>query len=384
MKIIKLLCIILLSAVTSAGIFYLIYELFVLPKRQGTAKVEKTVKLDNSLLAALIIVEGNEYVGSGFFAKLNGKTYLFSNIHVLMGNSQVTFADRNGKTYKPVKAEAAKDRDIVRLEVAKTPTQVFNIITPQIIETPVVVCGNPHGGKVLRNLPGKLIGIGPKRVETDAKFVSGNSGGPIINKDGVVGIATFVFKATVDWTSTNTPFAEVRRFGYRLDNVPEWLPIDTKKFLKQGNFIDRRLRQLYELDKILMIWVMDPYWSELPVHNLLSGSLRQWIIDHNFHRDQHLRQFNSATEYGFTKGEEVQINSQMQMQLKIEAEELMTALSSFITVPLKKWHIPYFESGWEDVKLLVKNYLKGIEYSKDAWLNVNPIRSYNPHEEVEF
>ena len=319
MKITTLLFVILLSAITSVGLFYLVNEFNLFQKKQGTEKVGKKVTLDNSLLDALILVEGKGGRGSGFFAKLDGKTYLFSNIHVIMGNSKVTFTDRDGKTYKPVKVEVAKDRDIARIEVTDSPTQVFNIISPEIIDIPIVISGNPLGLEVIKNVHGKLVGIGPKRVETDAKFVAGNSGSPIIDGNNqVIGIATFYIELAEKSESKND-FTKIRRFGYRIANVKEWLEIDPKKFMLQGKIISKRQIQLKALKTVLSYWWNDPFWGEIPFESVLIGYFRNWVYEHNNNRIQNAQSLKVADEYGFTKGEQEDINRRMRQQLKNES-----------------------------------------------------------------
>jgi S1-C subfamily serine protease len=45
---------------------------------------------------------------------------------------------------------------------------------------------------VIRTLPGKILGIGPDKIEVDCEFICGNSGGPIVNSDGrLLALASF-------------------------------------------------------------------------------------------------------------------------------------------------------------------------------------------------
>ncbi len=384
MKITTLLFVILLSAVTSIGLFYLVNEFNLLSKDQKTEKVDKKVTLDNSLLDALILVDGKGGRGSGFFAKMDGKKYLFSNIHVIMGSSDISFTDRNGKKYKPVKAAAAEDRDIVRIEMAETPTQVFNIISPQAIDVPIVISGNPLGLEVIKNVHGNLVGIGPKRVETDAKFVSGNSGSPLIDKNNdVVGIATFTVELDEESKDTNS-FTKIRRFGYRIANVKKWLPVDPKKFMLQGKIIKRRKYQLKALKTVLSYWWYNPFWSEIPYESTLTGNLRKWVHDHNYHLEQHRSRLKAANEYGVTKGEEVQINRQMQQHLKNEANVLISALDRFMTVSVEKWHIPFFSKQWEEQKRMAAFLKEKIIRTRNSNLNANSVYRYNLDDDVDY
>jgi hypothetical protein len=90
----------------------------------------------------------------------------------------------------------------------------------------VAVLGNSEGSRVITPLRGKLIGIGPDRIEVDAQFVPGNSGSPIIHVPSgkVIGIATYLIRRRyTDLVDKKEP--AIRRFGYRLDSVKQWQPV---------------------------------------------------------------------------------------------------------------------------------------------------------------
>ena len=85
----------------------------------------------------------------------------------------------------------------------------------------VTILGNSLGSSVITEIKGKITGIGPDLIETDAKFVEGNSGSPIIQtKTGkVIAIATFAMIHRATTLSKDSQFKEIRRFGYRLDTA---------------------------------------------------------------------------------------------------------------------------------------------------------------------
>jgi hypothetical protein len=101
----------------------------------------------------------------------------------------------------------------------------------------VVVLGNAEGQGVINTITGKIVGIGPDRIEIDAPIVHGNSGSPIIHlKSGkVIGVATYLWIKNYD-TTTNEKMAKpvVRRFGYRIDNVKSWQAVDWRSFSAQA------------------------------------------------------------------------------------------------------------------------------------------------------
>lgn len=102
------------------------------------------------------------------------------------------------------------------------------------------VLGNMEGARVIQPLPGKLIGIGPDRIEVTAEFVPGNSGSPIIHvKSGkVIGIATYLLQRRfTELTESNQ--AKVRRFGFRLDSVKQWQGLNWQAFQQDKATMDR-------------------------------------------------------------------------------------------------------------------------------------------------
>src|SRR5204863_3580947 len=101
----------------------------------------------------------------------------------------------------------------------------------------VVVLGNAEGAGVINPIKGRIVGLGPNLVEVDAPFQPGNSGSPIIHlKTGkVIGVATYLTIRKYD-SATKEAIKEpiVRRFGYRLDSVKQWQPVNWQTFYAQA------------------------------------------------------------------------------------------------------------------------------------------------------
>ena len=120
----------------------------------------------------------------------------------------------------------------------------------------VVVLGNSEGAGVVKSIPGKIVGIGPNLVEVDAPFVPGNSGSPIVHlKTGkVIAIATYLLVKKFDpATHAVLKEPEVRRFGFRLDSVKTWQPVNWTQFFAQAAEIQR----IEGLTKDLEVFLMD-------------------------------------------------------------------------------------------------------------------------------
>ncbi len=190
---------------------------------------------------ALVMVEGNKGVGSGFLCKLDGRTYVITNAHVLADNNGVKFTSLDGTSFTTGSSAVAVDHDIVRLEVAAGAPKSFEVMAPldstAKIGDAVMIPGNAEGAQVVHPVEGKIVGIGPNLVEVDAAFVKGNSGSPIVHvaTGKVLGVATYVMQKRVNKdVATGQVVIETRRFGYRIDSVKQWQQIDWRIFFQES------------------------------------------------------------------------------------------------------------------------------------------------------
>jgi hypothetical protein len=179
---------------------------------------------------SLIFVEGADGQGSGFICMLNGKRVLVTNQHVIRGNPAMQFTTLNQAAVKVGPARTATAHDIIVYDVTD-PVPALEATTDFAqsvsVGDEVVVLGNTEGARVIKPLAGKVVGVGPNLVEISSEFLPGNSGSPIIHlKSGkVIGIATYAIVRDVN-SLTGQRQASVRRFGYRLDSVQNWQPVN--------------------------------------------------------------------------------------------------------------------------------------------------------------
>jgi hypothetical protein len=200
-----------------------------------------------------VVVKDGGASGSGFICRGGQKTWLYTNVHVGAGMRNPQFSRLDGSQVRVGAAEAGGSRDVLRLAVTDSvqPLEVLqNLDASARIGDEVVVMGNSGGGGVVTTLPGKLVGIGPDRIEVTAPFIPGNSGSPIVHvpTGKVIGIATYLTKRYDEFSAENArtgkrEVATVRRFGYRLDGIEKWEAINWAAFHAEAE----QLRQISAL-----------------------------------------------------------------------------------------------------------------------------------------
>lgn len=205
------------------------------PETQAT-----TADLVKTYRNSLIFVTGTNGAGSGFLAKYGTNSFLFTNAHVAAGVRGAAFKTLDGAEIKAGAASCAVGHDVFLMQ-ATTNGQPFEIMKDvdqnASIGDEVVVLGNAEGAGVINTITGKIVGVGPQLVEVDAAFQPGNSGSPIVHlKSGkVIGLATYAIIRKYD-PSTKEPVKVplIRRFGYRLDSIKSWQPVNWQSFAAQA------------------------------------------------------------------------------------------------------------------------------------------------------
>ncbi len=200
-------------------------------------------------LASVVIIEGDEGVATGFVTKYRGLLFVATNLHVLGHNKKLELKNMRGDPINVQGIIGAVGSDIALLRIAnpsadlKPLAAASDVINTSKIGDDVEVVGNRLGGGVATQTTGRIVGLGPTRVEVDAQFQPGNSGSPIFSSTSheVIAVATYAETVNVQLTNlgdgssssggadANLP-KETRWFGYRLDSVTKWETIDFAKW----------------------------------------------------------------------------------------------------------------------------------------------------------
>ncbi|MEP6673350.1 MAG: trypsin-like peptidase domain-containing protein [Chthoniobacter sp.] len=220
--------------------------------RAGAAELVKTYH------DSLVFVQGTNGSGSGFLAKFNKGTFLFTNAHVAAGVRGAAFKTLNGdKVQIGATSAAAVGHDVVLMQATSIslPFEIMQGVDKEAsIGDAVVVLGNAEGAGVVNTIMGSIVGIGPNLVEVDAPFVPGNSGSPIIHlKSGkVIGVATYLTIKKVDVVTKKVlSNPTVRRFGYRLDSIKSWQSINWSAFTAQADTLENIENMTKDLIKLV-------------------------------------------------------------------------------------------------------------------------------------
>lgn len=192
----------------------------------------------------LIIIKTDHGSGSGFIAQVNGKTYVYTNAHVICGTpksftskieSIKTASGRNipipyeielSNTYDPTSSNGLEDvaRFPVTLKEGETSYALVDTNFSIAVNQRVTAYGNSLGGDAVTSLEGAVLGLGSDRIEISCQIVPGNSGGPVVLTDTkqVLGISTYLDSGKSDIWTRGTVFENVRRFAVRPDKVTKW------------------------------------------------------------------------------------------------------------------------------------------------------------------
>lgn len=225
-----------------------------------------TVKLTEEQARAVVLIKGDMGQGTGFLIKTPEGSFVATNIHVIANNPHFKITTSAGVPVIMTGVKCAADRDLALLAIKdenynylETAADVSQIAAPG---DEVITPGNSQGGEVMLNTAGKVLGLGPQRIEISNPVYHGNSGGPIFHaKSGkVVGVVTWGQKVettnAIDKAShanKNSAIGTMRYYGYRLDTVSSWIPIDWRRLNIEVAFIDQFNHRSRSLDTYLNV-----------------------------------------------------------------------------------------------------------------------------------
>ena len=184
----------------------------------GRKRVPQSATRFEEVKDKLVVIVCGDKAGSGFIVRDGGRPYLFTNAHVVQRGAVIAHR-LDGTRLMLGPRDEAVGRDMVRFALDESMPAFDLAAGVPDIGDPVVVLGNSDGRGVVTEIRGKVIGVGPREIEVDAAFVIGNSGSPVLDRNGrVIGIATYLrdCRNDEDWSKKDTRFNGIRRFALRL------------------------------------------------------------------------------------------------------------------------------------------------------------------------
>ncbi|WKY48265.1 trypsin-like peptidase domain-containing protein [Eubacteriaceae bacterium ES3] len=165
---------------------------------QSVVGIETTVTTMTVMGAA----EGTS-VGSGFILTSDG--YIATNHHVVEGGSTITVSLDDGSTYEGdlIWSDSVLDMAIIKIDAKDLPVLELGDSDDISVGELAVAVGNPMGLNFERTVTSGIVsalnrsipldnGLAEDLIQTDASINEGNSGGPLVNKNGkVIGINTY-------------------------------------------------------------------------------------------------------------------------------------------------------------------------------------------------
>ncbi len=221
------------------------------PANQTPAHAPGT-NLDGDLAHAVVLIKGDNGEGTGFLTRINGAPVVLTNQHVLANNPNLKITTCTGAAVEALSYKGATDRDLAMIAVRDAGFGYLTLapdVTSVAAGDAALTPGNSEGGEVMLNTKGKVLGIGPDRIEIDNPIYHGNSGGPVVDvkMKRVIGVVTEAMKVDTSDALDKASFASrnsairnsMRYFGLRVDNVPGWEDFDWRAFQSETAFLDK-------------------------------------------------------------------------------------------------------------------------------------------------
>lgn len=195
----------------------------------------------------VLIIRNEKGSGTGFGVRMDGESYIVTNLHVIDGAMQNQVYNQDGKLITiPKTIEIHKKKDLVRFKNTEI-EENLKIENNSKIGEAVSAYGNSQGADVLTESKGKILGIGPDSIEISCEIVPGNSGGPVVSESGqLVGVASFLTLRENKWNE-NTRFSKIRKFALKLGEAEEWWKLQYDTFLKESQTLANMEESLEEI-----------------------------------------------------------------------------------------------------------------------------------------
>jgi len=313
-----------------------------------------------------VVIKGDNAVGTGFLVKTADGAMVVTNQHVIANNPNIKIFTNTGQQIVLVSLKGATDRDLAMFAVKDDGYSYLplasDVSTAAQTGDEVVTPGNSEGGDVVLNTGGKVLGIGPQKIEFDNPVYHGNSGGPVIHsKSGqVLGVVAEGEKVELQDDLDKSSFASrnsaiggsMRYFGLRIDTVPKWEALDWQQFQNETAFLDAFDKRNRCLDSYLntpnhkkpesvlyqqddkIVKANNTYRDQLAGEDTSQqmDALRRWLSDIDDIADMDMETIQSTSFYAF---DQLRANEAIEYRkaLKKELDEIGNNVSRMSSLP---------------------------------------------------
>jgi len=273
---------------------------------------------------AVVIIKGNEAKGTGFLVHTPEGPAVITNLHVIFANPNLQILTNTGAQIKVIALKGAADRDLAMFLIQDDKYEYLDLAdASNSVGNAVVTPGNSEGGDVVLNTEGKVLGVGPDRIEISNPIFHGNSGGPVIDTASgkVLGVVTYASTVepsdAVDKASMANAASAIsgpmRYFGLRVDNVSKWEPYDIEVFFRESTL----LKEFHENSRCLDSLLNGAQYEKTNLVSYGAPDSKYYL------RNDKIRQLTSKykpTVSGLDNGERVELLREYNLDLEAFAD----------------------------------------------------------------
>lgn len=175
-------------------------------------------------------VGGQNETGHGVIIQMEGKPYLLTNQHVILGAEKISFLSADGERLSPRSIELSNSRDLARLALPESAGPGLPLSTLVKMNMPIAVYfrGGSDSTKIEE---GRVIGVGAGAFEVSTEFERTGNGAPVLNPDKeVIGIATYSRESSYNVFKTGSRFQESTRYFCSRFGRNDWRRVNWKAF----------------------------------------------------------------------------------------------------------------------------------------------------------
>jgi S1-C subfamily serine protease len=165
-----------------------------------------TAQIAKKVSPSVVVIRGKtdagDVLGSGFIVSKDGR--IVTNLHVIRDMKTATVQLANGEIFDSLSvlaSDARRDLAVIHIAGFDLPPLDLGNSNSVTVGEPVVIVGSPRGleGTVTAGILSSVRdgGNGFKVLQTDAAVNPGNSGGPLVNREGqAIGVVSFKLRSS--------------------------------------------------------------------------------------------------------------------------------------------------------------------------------------------